>query len=134
MGMAGNKWKRHVLDVYGTPNQRLKTGDGPLHFVACADFDGDGDDEILVSLFGPLDRTPEGDAIPPPPGPHELKGILYYKAVDIQKGIFSKWRITEESSARIAIGDFSGTGRQDLISMGYNVVSHVQFEFRLSVY
>ncbi|PSK36624.1 aldos-2-ulose dehydratase-like protein [Elsinoe australis] len=120
-GMSSYRWKRHVLDVYGTPNQRLKTGDGPLHFVVCADFDGDGDDEFLVSMFGPLDRDEEGNSIPPPPGPHVLKGIMYYKAIDVQKGLFSKWKITPESSARIAIGDFSGTGRLDLVSMGYNV-------------
>jgi hypothetical protein len=120
-GISSTRWKRHVLDVYGTPNQRLKTGDGPLHFVVCGDFDGDGEDEFLVSMFGPLDRDKEGNSIPPPSGPHPLKGIMYYKAVDIQNGIFAKWRITEESSARIAVGDFSGTGRLDLVSMGYNV-------------
>jgi hypothetical protein len=60
----------------------MKTGDGPGHYIVCADFDskwrwpsrdkgqgailttltGDGDDEILVSLFGPLDRD-EGGAV-----------------------------------------------------------------------
>lgn len=39
-GMSSTKWQRHILDVYGTPNQRLKTGDGPGHFIICADFDG----------------------------------------------------------------------------------------------
>lgn len=39
-GLQGNQWKRHVLDVYGTPNQLLHTGDGPGHYIVCADFDG----------------------------------------------------------------------------------------------
>ncbi len=29
---------------------------------------------------------------------------MYYKAVDVEKGIFAKWRIADESSARIAVG------------------------------
>jgi hypothetical protein len=39
-GMKGAHWKRQVLDVYGTPNQLQKTGDGPGHYIVCADFDG----------------------------------------------------------------------------------------------
>jgi hypothetical protein len=120
-GLKGNKWKRHVLDVYGTPNQLKKTGDGPGHFILCADFDGDGDDEFLLSLFGPLDRDKNQESIPPPPGPHPNKGIMYYKAIDLDKGLFAKWKIAEESSARIAMGNFNGKGRIDLISMSYNV-------------
>ncbi|KAK7954128.1 hypothetical protein PG988_014822 [Apiospora saccharicola] len=115
------QWKRHCLDVFGTPNQLLKTGDGPGHFVVCADFDGDGDDEFLVSIFGPLDRDESDQSIPPPPGRHPLKGIMYYKPIDLDAGIFAKWRVAEESSARIALGDFSGKGKLDLVSMSYNV-------------
>ncbi|KAL6714564.1 hypothetical protein ACLMJK_007989 [Lecanora helva] len=120
-GLNGTKWKRHILDVYGTPNQRLKTGDGPGHFIVCADFDGDGDDEFLLSLFGPLDRDETGESIKPQPGPHAYKGIMYYKAIDVEKGIFAKWKIADESSARIAVGDFTGHGLLDLISVRYNV-------------
>lgn len=29
---------------------------------------------------------------------------MYYKAIDVEKGLFAKWKIAEESSARIAIG------------------------------
>jgi hypothetical protein len=39
-GMENAQWKRHVLDVYGTPTQLQKTGDGPGHYIVCADFDG----------------------------------------------------------------------------------------------
>lgn len=82
----------------------MKTGDGPGHFVVCADFDGDGDDEFLVSIFGPLDRDESDESIPPPSGRHPLKGIMYYKPIDLDAGIFAKWRVAEESSARIALG------------------------------
>lgn len=39
-GLDGCMWKRQVLDVYGTPNQNQRKGDGPGHFVLCGDFDG----------------------------------------------------------------------------------------------
>lgn len=120
-GIDGQKWKRHVLDTYGTPNQQLKTGDGPGHYIVCADFDGDGDDEFLLSLFGPLDRDDKGESIAPGGGPHPFKGIMYYKAIDLKNGIFAKWKIAEESSARIALGDFAGKGLIDIVSMKYNV-------------
>lgn len=29
---------------------------------------------------------------------------MYYKAIDVEKGLFTKWKIADESSARIAIG------------------------------
>lgn len=125
-GISSTRWKRHVLDVYGTPNQQLKTGDGPLHYVVCGDFDNDGDDEFIVSMFGPVDRDEHGESIPPPSGPHPLKGLMYYKAVDVQKGIFAKWRISDQSSARVAIADFSATGRLDIVSMGYNVARYYE--------
>lgn len=64
VGLDKVEWKRHVLDTYGTPTQRQKWGDGPLHFVVCADFDGDGDDEFVASLMGPLDRDGNLDVIP----------------------------------------------------------------------
>lgn len=47
-GMKDSKWKRHILDIYGTPNQLMKYGDGPGHYIVCADFDGEP--EELPSL------------------------------------------------------------------------------------
>lgn len=35
------KWKRHVLDMYGTPTQNRDWGDGPGHYLVCGDFDGE---------------------------------------------------------------------------------------------
>ncbi|RYP70278.1 hypothetical protein DL771_005581 [Monosporascus sp. 5C6A] len=62
-GPQASQWKRHVLDVYGTPTQLQKTGDGPGHYVVCADFDGDGDDEFILSLFGSMNRDDSGETI-----------------------------------------------------------------------
>jgi hypothetical protein len=83
-GMNSAKWTRNVLDIYGTPNQLRKTGDGPCRYITCADFDGespavalvtrrqrivvniltgDGEDEFLLSLSGSLDRDVNGNAI-----------------------------------------------------------------------
>ncbi|KAH6844715.1 hypothetical protein B0I37DRAFT_446698 [Chaetomium sp. MPI-CAGE-AT-0009] len=125
-GTTDAKWQRHVLDVYGTPNQLQKTGDGPGHYIVCADFDGDGDEEFLLSLFGPLDRDGSGESIKPQPSSHPYKGIMYYKAIDLEKGLFAKWRVADESSARIAIGNFGGTGKIDLVSIGYNVARYYE--------
>ncbi|KAI1389698.1 uncharacterized protein F4822DRAFT_442905 [Hypoxylon trugodes] len=119
-------WKRHVLDVYGTPNQRMKYGDGPGHFVVCGDFDGDGDDEFLVSHMGPLDRDENEDAIPPAPGYNPNKGIMYYKAIDLSNGVFAKWKIDINSSARVALGDFNGKKKLDIASIGYNVKQYYE--------
>ena len=90
--------------MYGTPSQRQKAGDGSGHFIVCADFDGDGNEEFLLSLFGPLDRDKDGESIPPTKGPNPSKGIMYYEAIDLEKGIFAKWKVADESSARIALG------------------------------
>lgn len=125
-GMKNQKWKRHVLDYYGTPTQQLKNGDGPGHFVVCGDFDDDGNDEFLVSLFGSVDRNSSGEVLPAGSGPNPNKGIIYYKPLDLENGVFSKWRITEDSAARIALGDFSGRGLTDLVSIKYNVTRYYE--------
>ncbi|KPM43201.1 hypothetical protein AK830_g3334 [Neonectria ditissima] len=124
--MKGSTWKRHVLDVYGTPNQRAKYGDGPGHYLVCGDFDGDGDDEFLIALFGPVDRDENNNAIKAPAGLNPNKGIIYYKAIDIEKGLFAKWRIAGESTARIALGNFGGTDKVDVVSIGYNVKNYYE--------
>ena len=99
------EWKRVLLDVYGDPNEN---GEGPGHQVICADFDGDGDDEFLVALRGPW----------------PWQGVMYYKAIDIERGIFAKWRVSDESVARIALADFTGDGRLDFATIAYSVQNY----------
>ncbi|MCQ4079751.1 VCBS repeat-containing protein [Streptomyces sp. RB6PN25] len=99
---AEAQWKRILLDVYGDPNEN---GEGPGHQIVCADFDGDGDDEFLVALRGPW----------------PWQGVMYYKAIDIENGVFTKWRVSDESVARIATADFNGDGRLDFATIAYSV-------------
>jgi hypothetical protein len=101
------RWNRHVLDVYDNPNSH---GEGPGHFVICADFDRDGDDEFLVALRGPW----------------PWQGVFYYKAIDVKRGIFVKWRVASESAARIAVADFDGDKRLDFATIGYSVAGYYE--------
>lgn len=105
-GSAGAQpFKRVVLDVFGDPNEN---GEGPGHQVVCADFDGDGDDEFLVALRGPW----------------PWQGVMYYKAIDASRGLFARWRVADESVARIATADFSGDGRLDFATIAYSVQNY----------
>lgn len=93
-------WSRTVLDVYGDPNE---VGEGPGHHVVAADFDGDGEDEFLVALRGPM----------------PWQGVFYYKAVDAKFGLWTKRRVSSDSAARIAVADFNGDGRPDFATISY---------------
>ncbi|WP_394941564.1 VCBS repeat-containing protein [Psychromicrobium sp. YIM B11713] len=95
-------WTRFLLDTYGDPNEN---GEGPGHSVMCRDFDGDGDDEFLIGLRGP----------------DPWQGVIYYKAIDLQRGLFLKWKVAEESTARIVSADFDGTGTPDFATISYSV-------------
>jgi hypothetical protein len=101
-GVVGGTWQRRVLEVFGEPNE---AGEGPAHHVVCADFDGDGEDELLVALRGPV--------------PHQ--GVFLYKFSDVPSGTYQKTRLSEASAARIAVADFDGDGRLDFATLGYYV-------------
>lgn len=98
--LESGPWTRHVLDVFGDPNE---VGEGAGHHVVCADFDGDGDDEFLVALRGP----------------RPWQGVFYYKCVDLEKALFVKQRVSWSSAARITVADFDGDGRPDFATTGY---------------
>lgn len=85
----------------------------------CADFDGDGDDEFLVALRGPW----------------PWQGVMYYKAVDPRNGIFTKWRVSSDSAARIALGDFFSHGKIDFATISYSVPKYyVAKDAKITVY
>lgn len=107
--LTGCQWERVVLDVYDNPNP---IGEGPGHFVVCADFDNDGDDEFLVALRGPM----------------PWQGVFYYKAIDVKNGVFAKCRVSSDSAARIAVADFNGDGRLDFATIGYSVAGYYTAE------
>lgn len=116
-GPAGQAtWRRTLLDVYGDPNEN---GEGPGHQILCADFDDDGDEEFLVALRGPW----------------PWQGVMYYKAIDAARGIWAKWRVSDESVARIAAADFNGDGRLDFATIAYSVQKYyVAKDAKLMVY
>lgn len=98
--LTDHPWRRTVLDTFGPFDPETQ---GPGHHIVTGDFDGDGDDEFLVALKGPL--------------PHQ--GVYYYKPIDLERGLFERWRVSSASAARIAVGDFNGDGRLDFATTGY---------------
>jgi hypothetical protein len=100
-------WQRTTLAVLGDPAQ---PGMAVGHHVIAADLDGDGDDEFLVALRGPA----------------PWQGVLQYK-LDIADGIITAAQVdtvSTYSTARIAIGDFTGDGRLDFATTGYHTAGY----------
>ncbi len=99
------RWTRRVLDTFGTTQP--KTDEGPGHHVLTGDFDGDGSDEFLVALRGPM----------------PTQGVYLYKVVDLAAGKFVRQRLSTISASRLAIADFDGDGRLDVASVPYVVTT-----------
>jgi hypothetical protein len=49
---------------------------------------------------------------------------MYYKAIDAANGVWTKWRVSDESVARIATADFNGDGRLDFATIAYSVQNY----------
>jgi len=98
--LTDGPWKRTVLETFGDFNPKHQsTG----HHIVTADFDGDGEDEFLVGLRGPM--------------PHQ--GVFYYKIMDLEQGLVERWRVSTVSASLIAVGDFDGDGRLDFATTSY---------------
>ncbi|KAH3732937.1 glycoside hydrolase [Pelomyxa schiedti] len=102
-------WSQHIVDVYGVPN---KKEEGPAHHLITADINKDGEEELLVALRGPA----------------PAEGVFMYKCSmsspdDVK---FIKYRLTQDSAARIAVGDWDGNGSIDIATIGYSVAGYFE--------
>ncbi|KLO04679.1 hypothetical protein SCHPADRAFT_840363, partial [Schizopora paradoxa] len=109
--VGGSWWKRHVLGDLGPLNDAHT---GSIHYVCCADIDGDGVDEMLVACMGA--------------DPYDWKrtGVWCYKPVDLDHAQFTKQKLSDDSAGRIAIADFLKRGRLDFATISYSVPGYFE--------
>ena len=90
-GKAGDLWNRHSIDD--------SFHDG--HALACADFDGDGNDEIVAGFRGP------GTSL-----------YLYY-ALDASGLNWERQTLdTQMAASGVVVADLNGDGRPDVVAIG----------------
>ncbi|KIJ51186.1 hypothetical protein M422DRAFT_58813 [Sphaerobolus stellatus SS14] len=109
--LAGVQWTRRVLENFGPLN---KEHTGSIHEVVCADIDGDGVDEMLVALMGS------------DPPSWEKTGVWCYKPVNLQNGTFARFKLSDNSAGRIALGNFTNRKFVDFSTISYSVPGYFE--------
>ncbi|RPD55164.1 hypothetical protein L227DRAFT_533730 [Lentinus tigrinus ALCF2SS1-6] len=107
------KWTRHVLEDFGPLNEAHT---GSIHYVTCADIDDDGVEETLVALMGS------------DPPSWKRTGVWCYKPVDLHAGKFTKFKLSDNSAARIAVADLlcRGGKKLDFATISYSVPGYFE--------
>jgi len=90
-GKRGELWNRHVID------SSFRDG----HALACADLDGDGNDEIVAGFRGPG------------------TSLYVYSAADSSGEKWERQTLdTEMAASCVVIADLNGDGRPDVVAVG----------------
>ncbi|KAF8600871.1 hypothetical protein BDV93DRAFT_558972 [Ceratobasidium sp. AG-I] len=101
--VTGEHWRRFVIDDFGPLKEEEFTG--TIHHVQCADLDGSGVDSIIVACMG----YPQN------------QGTYVYKPIDLERGLFSRFKISDGSAGRIAVADYRCSGTLDVATITYSV-------------
>ena len=100
-GKPGQLWNRHVIDA--------SFRDG--HALACADLDGDGNDEVVAGFRGPG------------------TSLYVYYASDSSGIAWDRQRVDSSMAASgLAIADINGDGRLDIVSVGSSTANVKWYE------
>lgn len=106
-GLENITWSRQSLDVFGPLNNR---GEGPGHDITMADLDGDGTDECLVGLRGPMPYC----------------GVQIYKVQDLVASKFIRQQASPVSTAQVIVDDFDNDGVPDFVTIPYRVLTYYE--------
>jgi hypothetical protein len=103
------RWRRDVIDVLGPVSNR---GEGPGHDVVAVDIDGDGTDEFVVGLRGPM----------------PYNGVVIYKIKNLADRQFVRQQVASVSAAQVVVDDFDNDGRPDFATIPYRVLTYYESE------
>lgn len=113
--VTGEHWRRFVIDDFGPLKDKEFTG--TIHHVQCADLDGSGVDSIIVACMGWPEQKP--------PSPSPYMGTYVYKPVDLERGLFTRTKISDASAGRIALADYRCSGTVDVATISYSVPNYL---------